>query len=214
MFFVVGVFSRKGGTGKTTLTVHLAVAAMLKGLKTVIIDLDTQASAAKWHDLRAENDLTVVSAHATRLKQVLHTAEQHGAEFVVIDTSAKTGDDAEAAAEVADLALIPCRPDLFDLQAISLTVKVANNAHLPAHIVFNCADPRSIMFNNAKQSIEIYDAKCVPCLIGDYVAFKYPLVDGRTAQEYYPNSKPTSQINTLFKYLMKELKGVHREQAA
>ena len=133
---------------------------------------------------------------------------------MIIDTSAKTGDDAEAAAEVANLALIPCRPDLFDLQAISLTVKVANNAHLPAHIVFNCANPRSIMFNNAKQSIQIYDAKFVPCIIGDYVHFKYPLVDGRTAQEYHPKSKATSQMNTLFKYLMKELKEVHRGKAA
>ena len=93
-------------------------------------------------------------------------------------------------------------------------MKVANNAHLPAHIVFNCADPRSITFNNAKQSVDIYDAKLVPCLIGDYVAFKYPLVDGRTAQEYHPNSKATRQMNTLFKYLMKELKEVHSGQAA
>lgn len=209
----LAVISRKGGTGKTTLVVHLAVAAMQFGFKTVIIDLDTQASAAKWFDIRGEDDLTVVSAHATRLKQILHTAKQHGAEFVIIDTSAKTGDDAEAAAEVADLALIPCRPAMFDLQAISLTVKVANNASVPAYIVFNGADPRSIMLQSARQSVALYDAESVPVLIGDYVAFSYPLVDGRTAQEFDPDSKPSSQINALFKYLMRELEEVHREKA-
>jgi len=212
--YTVAVISRKGGTGKTTLVIHLAVAAMQAGLKTVIIDLDTQASAAKWFDLRGEDDLTVASAHATRLKQILHTAEQHGAEFVIIDTSAKTGDDAEAAAEVADLALIPCRPGMLDLQAISLTVKVANNANLPAHIVFNCADPRGIMFQSARESVETYNAELAPVSIGDYVAFQYPLVDGRTAQEFYPDSKPTSQINALFKYLIAGLKEVHRGKAA
>ena len=60
--YALAVISRKGGTGKTTLAVHLAVAAMLSGLETVIIDLDTQASAAKWFDIRGEEDLSVVSA--------------------------------------------------------------------------------------------------------------------------------------------------------
>ena len=211
--YAVAVISRKGGTGKTTLAVHLAVAAMLSGFETVLIDLDTQASAAKWFDIRDEEDLSVVSAHATRLKQIIYTAKQHGAEFVVIDTSAKIGDDAEAAVEVVDLALIPCRPSMFDLQAISLTVKVANNASVPAHIVFNCVDPRSIMFQNARQSVAIYDAKCVPVLIGDYVAFQYPLLDGRTAQEFDRNSKASSQINALFKYVMRELEELHRGKA-
>lgn len=211
--YKVAIISRKGGTGKTTFAVHLGVAAMQAGFKTVVIDLDSQPSATIWYDLRNDDDLTVVSAHASRLKQVLHTAERHGAEFVIIDTSAKMGDDAEAAAAVADLALIPCRPGLFDLQSISLTVKIANNASVPAHVVFNCVDPRSIMFQNVRQSVEIYDVKCVPVMIGDYVAFKYPLIDGRTAQEFYPDSKPASQINALFKYVMKELEGGHLEKA-
>ena len=211
--YALAVISRKGGTGKTTLAVHLAVAAMLSGFKTVIIDLDPQASAAKWFDIRGEDDLTVVSAHATRLKQILHTAKQHGAEVVIIDTGAKTGDDAEAAVEVADLALIPCRAGMLDLQAISATVKVANNASVPAHIVFNSVKPQSVMLQSARQSVEIYDAKCVPVLIGDYVAFSYSLVDGRTAQEFDPESKPSSQINALFKYLIRELEEVHCEKA-
>ena len=211
--YALAVISRKGGTGKTTLAVHLAVAAMLSGFKTVIVDLDPQASAAKWFDIRGEDDLTVVSAHASRLKQVMHTAEQHGAEFVIIDTSAKTGDDAEVAAEVVDLALIPCRPGVLDLQAISATVKVANSANVPAHIVFNCVKSQSVMLQSARQSVDIYDAKRVPVLIGDYVAFSYSLVDGRTAQEFDPDSKPSSQINALFKYLMRELEEVHREKA-
>ena len=73
--YALAVISRKGGTGKTTLALHLAVAAMLYGFKTVVIDLDPQASASKWFDIRGEDDLTVVSAHATRLKQILYTAE-------------------------------------------------------------------------------------------------------------------------------------------
>ena len=48
----LAILSRKGGTGKTTLAVHLSVAATLAGHTTVLIDLDPQASACKWSDIR------------------------------------------------------------------------------------------------------------------------------------------------------------------
>ena len=69
------------------------------------------------------------------------------------------------------------------------------------------------MFESARRSLDIYDAKCVPCTIGDYVAFPYSVIDGRTAQEFDSESKPSSQIKALFKYLMKALGEVHREKA-
>ena len=52
---VVSVLSQKGGTGKTTLSCALAALATRAGTATAILDLDPQASAAKWHDLRRAN---------------------------------------------------------------------------------------------------------------------------------------------------------------
>jgi chromosome partitioning protein len=204
--FIVSLISRKGGTGKTTIAVHLAVAALQAGLRTLLIDLDPQASASKWSDIRGDDELVVVSTHASRLEQVLHTAKQEGVEFVIIDTASKTEDDAEEAARAADLALIPCRPAMFDLHAISSTVRICNRAKTPGYIVFNADDARSNMGLNAKLAIDIFDATRAPCVISNLVAFQRSVISGRTAQEVEPNSKASSQIGALWKYLIKELK--------
>ena len=45
---VLSIVSQKGGTGKTTLATHLSVEAERNGQTTALIDLDPQASAAKW----------------------------------------------------------------------------------------------------------------------------------------------------------------------
>ena len=84
---IIAIVAQKGGAGKTTLALHLAVAADRQGRSAVIVDLDPQASAAAWGDSREAETPAVVSAQAARLPQVLETARNHGAEFVVLDTA-------------------------------------------------------------------------------------------------------------------------------
>ena len=208
--FVVSLLSRKGGSGKTTLAVHLAVAALKAGLRTLLIDLDPQASAAKWSGIRGEDDLVVVSTHAAMLEQMLHTARKQGVDIVIVDTASKTEDDAEDAARAADLVLIPCRPAMFDLQAISSTVRICNRTHTPGFIVINADDVRNNMGMSAKQAVGMFDATLVPFVISDLVAFKKSVITGQTAQEVQPASKASLQVQVLWKYLIKTLKGVKK----
>src|SRR5262245_22910622 len=80
---VISVVSQKGGAGKTTIAVHLGVAAQNAGRSVAIIDLDPQASASTWKDLRKAATPAVVSAQPARLSQVLETARKHGAQLVI-----------------------------------------------------------------------------------------------------------------------------------
>jgi len=87
--FTISLIGQKGGVGKTTIALGLAVAAARAGHATEIIDLDPQASAAKWKDRRADKNPTVVSAQASRLKQVIDTARTDGVDFAFIDTAGR-----------------------------------------------------------------------------------------------------------------------------
>jgi len=85
--FTVAILSQKGGTGKTTMALHLAVGAEKAGQLAAVIDLDPQASAAGWKDSRQAETPVVVSVPATRLPQALEAARAGGADLALIDSA-------------------------------------------------------------------------------------------------------------------------------
>ena len=112
---VIAVIAQKGGVGKTTVALSLAVAAQRAGRTAALIDLDPQATACNWGDRRREDAPVIVSAQPARLPQILKSAQETGAQFVVIDTPPRAEQAAMAAAKAAHLILIPCRPAIFIL---------------------------------------------------------------------------------------------------
>ena len=58
----IAVVSQKGGAGKTTLALHIAVAAELAGYSTVLLDMDPQGTAEAWSDWREEAPPVVIPA--------------------------------------------------------------------------------------------------------------------------------------------------------
>src|SRR6476469_2897980 len=94
---VISLASQKGGAGKTTLALHLAVAAERAGYGTVVIDIDTQGTAEDWSEWRKEAPPPVVPAKVPTLARTLEKAVGHGAEFVVIDTPPIAEAEARAA---------------------------------------------------------------------------------------------------------------------
>ena len=83
----LAIVSRKGGAGKTTIALHLAVAAEAMGLTVAVFDLDPQASAALWGDRRGEGGPAVVPAQASRLGLLLDQARAQEADLVILDTA-------------------------------------------------------------------------------------------------------------------------------
>src|SRR5512134_885363 len=124
----VAVVSQKGGSGKTTLAVHLATAAATAGHVAAIIDLDPQATAASWGDDRSGVGPEVIIGQATRLPAWMDTARENGATFLVLDTAPTADQTASLAARAADLVLIPCRPARFDLEVIETTLLLTRAA--------------------------------------------------------------------------------------
>ena len=202
----VAIISQKGGVGKTTLALHLAVAAERAGKTSVLIDLDPQASAATWKDLRQEETPIVQPAQPNRLTVILEEASKQGAAFAVIDTSPNSESAALAAARAADLVLIPCRPHLLDLKAISSSIEVARLAKTPFAVVLNAVPPRGALGAEADAAIATYDAPVVPVQISMRAAYYHCLVNGQVAQEYEPTGKAAEEAFELFKWVRKRIK--------
>jgi len=100
----IAVISQKGGAGKTTIALNLAVAAEVNDLPSVVIDLDPQASAKGWHDSREDETPIIISVQASRLDDALQVARDNGAAFTVIDTAPHSESTALAAARAASVA--------------------------------------------------------------------------------------------------------------
>ncbi len=149
---IFAIISQKGGAGKTTLAVNLAVAGELEDVPTVIIDLDPQASAKTWHDLRGKDALVVISAQASRLSEMIEIARTNGAELVIIDTAPHSESLALAAARAADLVLIPCRPAIPDLKAIGMSGDLVSLAKKEAIVVLSAVPQQGKLADEAEEA--------------------------------------------------------------
>jgi chromosome partitioning protein len=201
----IAILSQKGGTGKTTLALNLAVASEAAGYPTVIIDLDPQASAKEWSKSRDADTPVVISAHASQLDEILATAKENGAAFCLIDTAPHSERDALAAARAADLILIPCRPAILDLRAITVTKELADLANTPALAVINAAPPRGSLADEAGDAIRGYGLEVADVVVTQRMAFVHSLTGGQTVLEFEPDGKAADEIQALFKLICKQV---------
>lgn len=203
---VIAVIAQKGGTGKTTLTLSLAVAAQKAGKAAAIIDLDPQASASNWADRREDETPVVVSAQPARLSHVLKSAEDAGAQIVFIDTPPRAEQTAMAAAKAASLILIPCRPAVFDLDTISTTLELIRFAgNQPVAAVLNSVPPRGQKKEQAADILKDLGLIVCPVAFGHRTAFSDAGVYGLTAQEHDRAGKAAQEIEGVYKFMSKLL---------
>jgi chromosome partitioning protein len=197
----IAILSQKGGAGKTTLALHLAVAAVQDHLNTLVVDLDPQASAAKWGDRRQAELPVVVSSHASRLAAVLDNARSNDGQLAILDTAPHSDSIAVQAARTADLILVPCRPAILDLEAIASTLDLVRAVGKPALAVLNAIAPVGTEADEAAEAIAGLGAEVCPVRLTSRVAFSRALITGLTAQEFEPDGKAAREIQSLHMFI-------------
>ena len=197
---VVSVISQKGGAGKTTLALHLAVASSIEGRNTAVIDLDPQASAAKWADRRSKDVPVVLSAHASRLPNEMGRVRESGGEAVMLDTAPHSDSAALEAAKASDLVLIPCRPAILDMEAINNTLDLVRTTGKPIFVVMNAVAPTGQEAQEAADAIAGLKVEVCPVRLVNRIAFARSLIAGLTAQEYEPSGKAAAEAAWLHEF--------------
>ena len=205
----VAVISQKGGAGKTTLALHLAVAASRGGETCLTLDLDPQASAAAWKDLRKADTPDVLSVAPGRFVKALEAAESAGVTLALVDTAPHSQDVSFTAAQRSDLVLVPCRHGFLDVTAIGATAQLVQAAGKPAFVICNHLPPRaSSIVEDVVGAVRQYGLQPAPVVIHQRAAYGHSLTIGETAQEFEPEGKAAQEISALYAWLRKILKQV------
>jgi chromosome partitioning protein len=198
----ISFISQKGGVGKTTLAIHLAVAYAADGLNVVILDLDPQASAAEWKDFRDEEMPGVIAMPSSRLPKVLKELEDRGADVVILDTAPHSEGTALDAARAADLILVPCQPSIMDLRAMRKTTDLLKHIKKPTYAVLNGVSVQgSAALGTEKAIAAEFKIEVCPIRMGDRVAYSRCLISGRSAQEYEPEGKAAREAHKFHKWV-------------
>lgn len=201
----IALIARKGGSGKTTLAVHLALAAFLRGYRTLIADIDPQRSAIEV--LRAREALGPDRTQTTgqRLASLQMQAVRDGVEIMIIDTAAGAGEDVANAIVLSDLSLIVVRPTFLDLAAAAETVVMVSRLRKRALMVVNQAPPlrggvEPPAVRRALKALAVLRIPVAPTLIRSRLVYQTALEAGRSAEEL-DRSVAANDIAELWTYV-------------
>ena len=205
--------SRKGGSGKSTLAAHLAAHVHKPSRPCLLIDGDPQGSLALWNKLRVNDSLPLKSAQRG-FAELLKTAKRDGVEWVFIDTAPNLSASVTDAIRCATLVIVPCRPGVFDLDAVKETIDFARQVRVPYAVVINAAPPRrqdveSPMVLQARNSLAEQRVPVWGGQITQRANLSLSLGEGEGAKEYEAASQAAAEIGRLWLGIERSVKAIH-----
>jgi chromosome partitioning protein len=207
---VITISQQKGGTGKTTLAVHLAMAFIkYHNLKVAIIDTDPQGSLGKWFMIRTEKkvsneNLTFKTASLWGAQYESKTLKNDH-DIVIIDTPPKIESDARPSIEAADLVLIPMAASHVDFWATGAIVEIAKKANKKILAQINRSSKRSKLIDKTKDFIKSLDLESTQTIIGNRQIYTSSMGEGKTAVEKQRKGNAVDEIKKLSDQILNQL---------
>jgi chromosome partitioning protein len=207
--------TQKGGTGKSSLAIGLAVAAMQRGHVVRMIETDRQGTLANWRRRRQTADPVVEAiTGAGDLERRLHVFDRTGVTLTVIDTAGGLNPMTTAAIRCADLCLIPARPSLLDIEATAPTLSNIRAFDRPFGFVLNQTQLRSQRIDAAENLLD--DAAMALDLSGlvaqPYITMRNDHQDalgrGLAVTEHAPTGRSAEEMRGLWQWVEWRLRAI------
>jgi chromosome partitioning protein len=200
--FTVAVFSNKGGSGKTTIAVHLAL-AWAQGAPTALLDVDPQGTAIEWLRRRPadlKSPLAVPATGREAVQQALKLAREENYRYVVLDLPPHSSAQIAWLLSEADLIVVPTRATAADLVTIKQTVDLVHASKRKAGFVLNAFKPNLV---EAKEIAPILAQYSLPVIgaLGDRIAYSRGLPAGLGGHELGDDSA-TDEVMKLAKKVL------------
>jgi chromosome partitioning protein len=201
------VASRKGGSGKTTLAVHMAALADGPESSALLIDADPQGSAAFWYSRRKARRPLLASAAPAGVQVILKDAAASGVATVIIDSPPHDAGGIARLMRLVDFAVIPTRPGPLDLAAVASTIDIARGAQTPFVVILNAAlPPRGelvpAIVGEAREVLADLGAPTLECYIAQRADLSHSLISGSAVHEFAPDSRAAEEISAAWREIL------------
>ncbi len=178
----------KGGSGKTTVATHLALAAHLRGIDTLVADIDPQRSSHNVLSSREAPGPDCLAITGAKLVGAQFAALGLKKQLFVIDTQAGAVEDVTEAIVLADLAVMVARPTLLDLSGLAPTLSIVRRLGKPSVVVVNQAPvaregTEAPLVKRALRGLDYMRVEAAPSILRSRTMYQTALETGRSVEE-------------------------------
>ena len=210
---VIAFVTQKGGSGKTTLCLNLAVAAEEAGKRALIVDLDPQGTAEAWYQDREAERPRLVRAEPADLPRVVAAAERQGFSHVLLDTPGRDEPGVAAAIRTATFCVVPCRPTPADMKATPATIATIRRLAKPVVFVLTQTPARGGRMREAELGLATL-GPVAPVGLVARTAFQDAHGAGLGITEYEPDGKGAQEVRELWRWMARKLEKLSHEPQA
>jgi chromosome partitioning protein len=207
----IAFVTQKGGSGKTTLCINLAVAGEADAARCLVLDLDPQGTAEAWYQDREAPRPRLVRADVADLPAALEAARAQGFTHVLLDTPGRDEPAVAAAIRAADFCLVPCRPTPADMKATPPTMATIRRLQKPAAFVLTQTPARGQRVREAELGLAVL-GPTAPVAIVARSAFQDAQGAGQGITEFEPDGKGAEEIRALWAWLIGRLERIDDEE--
>lgn len=202
---IIAFAQQKGGVGKSTLCIHLAVEAWKRGFEACVLELDKQGTASFWAEKRGSTAPSVKRIASDKLAAALAEAKASGMEYAFVDLPGANFPTVNPAIRAADIVIIPARPSEVDIVASDETLKIVHRLERRYAYVMTFLPATGNRGDQARDALRAEGFAVAPGGTGDRKTYMDAVAAGSSVQEMEPKGKAAAEIAALWSYIKKQI---------
>ena len=212
---IITVGSTKGGVGKSTTAINLAVEAAKDKKRVLLVDTDPQKTAISFRNERATNDIKVIALVTSTIHEDI-SAYLPAFDIIIIDAGGRDNSVFRSALAACELFLLPVLPSQADIWGMDDTVKAFKEIQpfnkMTGVILLNQVQQNTKVSSGAMEALEEYKGflPLLPQQLHLRVAYKESLSTGQGVSEFDPRGGAAEEMGELYRALVEVYKGISK----